>query len=287
MLMLASTLQIALLIIITLIYALFDGFNKRNVPNIFAYASVVIGAVVLVATNPQSTIVVGALLAVLVGALCYILYRTGFLGGGDLFEFVAIVLLLPMQPQPLLTFAPQFNLPFILSVFIATGIVSVWAVPAYYLLFVRNKGRVAVEKKHSVTALALILAYFLLFMIIAAFTGFRLSTLALLLVIAVPSAIVLMFQKTITRRMVSDVYPKDLEDGDIIATNMMRRSDIGFFMKKSKRFQRLVTPRLMRDLRGVKRKMPVYKNAAPLALMTFVGVLLALAFGNLLLYVIF
>lgn len=286
--MLLSTIRLGILLIVALAYALLDAFNNRNVPNLFAYATVVAGAVVLLATYNFNTIVIGALLALLIGALSYILYRTGFLGGGDVFEFVAIILILPLQPLPLLTATPQFNLPFILSVFIATGIVAVWAVPLYYLLFAKRREKgFHVQRQAALSGALLLVAYLLLFLIIDRFAGFSLMTLVLILLIAIPSAIILVFQKLITMRMVSDVYPTALEEGDIIATNLMHTKDVRFFLGKSKYFQRLVTKQLMRDLKSVKRRLPVYKNAAPLALFTFFGILIALAFGNLLLYIIF
>ncbi len=286
--MLIPTIRIGILLVITLAYALFDALNNRNVPNAFAYASVVVGIAVLLATYGTTVIAVGALIAAVVGALGYVLYRVGFLGGGDVFEFVAIILLLPLQPAPLLGALPQFNLPFILSVFISTGIVVLWAVPIYYLLFVKGREKTfRIPRRAALSAIALLAAYLLLFLAIDFAIGFNPTALALILLIAVPSALMLAFQKLITARMVADVYPSALEDGDIIATNMMQAKDLRFFAGKSKSFQRLVTPKLMKDLKGVKRRLPVYKNAVPLAFYTFIGVLIALAFGNLLLYVVF
>ncbi|MEM3638829.1 MAG: hypothetical protein QXW90_02365, partial [Candidatus Micrarchaeaceae archaeon] len=43
--MILDMVRIAILIVITLIYALFDVYNKRNVPDAFVYSGLAIGVV--------------------------------------------------------------------------------------------------------------------------------------------------------------------------------------------------------------------------------------------------
>ena len=42
----------------------------------------------------------------------------------------------------------------------------------------------------------------------------------------------------------------------------------------------------MKELKGAKEKLPVYRNAAPLALFILIGVAISLIFGNLILLMI-
>ena len=86
--------------------------------------------------------------------------------------------------------------------------------------------------------------------------------------------------------MVRNVYPSQLEDEDIIAVYVMNEKDLRYFNSLSKSFGRLTTRKLMQDLKGVRKKLPVYKNAVPLALFTLIGGVISLLFGNVLLYVI-
>ncbi len=289
--MVTTTVEIRLitLLLITLVYAIYDVFNKRNVPNWFAYIALVIGVVVLIVTNNARDIVYGGLIALLIGSLSYLLYRSGFLGGGDFFEFVTIALILPVQATPLLGGIMQFNLPFILSVFIATGYVTVWAIPLYYLVFAKKTEpkKVGVDRGSLAAGLALLIAYVVLYLIIDYYLGFNATGFFLMLIIAVPSALILAYERLINFRMVSYIYPKDLEEGDIIAINLMTKRETQVFSKRAKHFERLATEIVMKEMSHIKRKLPVYRNSAPLAAFTFVGVVISLLVGNLLLYIVF
>ena len=43
--------EIFVLVLVTLIYAMFDVFNKRNVPNIFVYATIGLGVALALVAN--------------------------------------------------------------------------------------------------------------------------------------------------------------------------------------------------------------------------------------------
>ena len=85
--------------------------------------------------------------------------------------------------------------------------------------------------------------------------------------------------------MVARVYTRQLEDGDIIAFNMMSASEKKYF-SKYRGFERLATAELIGRLRNARRKLPVYKNAAPLAVFILIGVVASLLFGNIVLFLI-
>lgn len=118
--MLSFVIRAVILLAIALVYAIYDLFNKRNVPDSFVYASAII-ALLVTFTYSIGTIGISILIATVIGSIGYVLYRAGILGAGDFFEFMAISLIFPYQPAPLIVGIGQLNIPFILSIFIATG----------------------------------------------------------------------------------------------------------------------------------------------------------------------
>lgn len=277
---------LVMLLAITVIYALFDVFNKRNVPNWFAYSSVVIGLAATVLFN-SGVLVFSLAVALFVGAAGYPVYRMGFWGAGDFFELVSVSLLLPLQQSPLLVSVGQLGLPFVLSVFIATGFSAIWAVPIYYLVFDRHeevKSRVGVRR--IALGGAMIVTYAALFLVICQVYGFSFLRLAIIAAIAIPSSVSLIFEEKITSSMMRLIPVRELEEGDMIALNMMSGKEAARLSKKYRSFGRLVTEKFIKEARGAKEKLPVYRNAAPLALFILIGAVLSLLFGNLILLMV-
>ncbi len=269
---------------VTVLYASFDLFNRRNVPNVFAYASVVLGIIVTLVY--QSGVIFESLaIALVVGIIGYAVYRMGLWGAGDYFELVAISLLLPVQPVPFLVFAAQMSLPFILSVFIATGFAALWVVPIYYLLITRKTWSRKVNPKQLSYGLLLFFLYIGLLAFVYATVGLTFGRLLLILAVAIPSSVMLVFGEEITARMVARVRANKLEEGDIIAVTMMTARERKIFATHSNQ-GRLATKKLIRELGGTHYMLPVYKNAAPLALFILMGVIISLLVGNVVLFMI-
>ena len=279
------TIRIAALLIVAVIYAAFDIFNDRNVPNVFAYAGIALGLAATL-TYGQGALVYSLLVAMAVGALGHLIYRLGMWGAGDYFELVTISLLLPIQQVPALLGPGQLGLPFILSVFVATGFISIWIVPVYYMAFVRAQvPDPKISRRKVAMGLTLIALYVAVFFVASYILGLGASGLLFPLLIAVPSAVMLILEKKITARMVRLIPTRELEEGDIIAVNMMKKSEVRYF-SKYRAFGRLATGRLVGELKKEKRPLPVYRNAVPLAAFIFLGTVVALLFGNLILFVI-
>jgi hypothetical protein len=258
------------------------------VPDVFVYSSLGV-ALVLTFAYGIGTIEISLLLALVIGALGYVLYRKGVMGAGDFFEFATISLLIPIQPTPLFSSLPQFGFPFVFSVFIATGYAAVVGMVAYYLIKARmSKDHTALklDRARVYKGLGIFIAYLLMLAVLSYITGLRLAAVFLVLVIAGASALTIVFEKAINRQMISYVYPSRLAQEDMIATNVMSKGELEYFSSKSKHFGRLVTKKLLQDLRKVRRKVPVYTSGVPLALFAFIGILVSLLIGNILLYLI-
>ncbi len=281
---LSQTVPLIALLSISVLYAAFDLFNNRNVPDIFAYASVVLGLVITVLYHADA-LTLSILIALLMAAVGYIIYRMGMWGAGDYFELVAISLILPFQPTPLFGNGIQFGFPFILSVFVAAGFAAIWIVPIYYLLVKRRRWSWKLDTKRVLYSASMFILYMILFLFTYFITGFSATRLAMILFVAIPSCVMIVFEEEITSRMVERVYPKQLEDGDIIAVNMMTDAEKKYF-SKYRGFERLATNKLIEKLRNAKKKLPVYKNAAPFAVFILIGVVISLLVGNLILFVV-
>lgn len=280
--------RIAILLVVAVAYAVFDVFNKRNVPDIFVYACLAV-ALLVTFTYDLTTIEISLLTALIIGAGGYAVYRKGLMGAGDFLEFVTISLLLPIQPAPLLSSINQFGFPFIFSVFIATGYTAVICMLAYYLIKASMNGSLKsskIERAKLYQGLGIFVAYMVLLLVLSYLTGVKYSAVLLVFVIAIASAFTIVFDRVINRQMVTYVYPSKLAPEDMIATNFMSREDLEYFSSKSRHFGRLATRKLISDIRHVKRKIPLYTSGVPLALFALIAVVTSLLFGNLLLYVI-
>ncbi len=281
-------LRLVSLVAIALVYMLFDLFNKRNIPELFAYGSVAYGLLLTVLYLNASAIAFSVVIATVVLGLGYLVYRAGYLGAGDVFEFAALSLILPFQAVPLLFNIPQFGIPFIVSVFMGGGIAALVAVPLYYIPRAKVRGmRIGKEigrkdllKALAVGAVYLVFAAFLIFEV-----GVGVAGIALLILMMLGSVSVVLFEKPITMSMVKYLNYKGIEEGDMIAINLMTRSAIDRMRAKVKGFDRLATKRLIGQLRGkrITLKIPVYKNAIPLAAPIFVGVVASILLGNVIL----
>ncbi len=279
-----ESVRVVAVLAIAFVYAALDIFNNREIPDIFAYASLAL-AVLLAFTYSGFAFDVAVTTAIAICAGGYLLYRSGVLGAGDVFLAAIITLIIPLQPAPFLGAALQPALPFILSVFVASGYASLIGVVIYYLVFVKPsplEKNFCLESRKMAMGMAIIVLYALLIVALYLLVGVTLVGTVLLLLLAVPSGILIVFERKINCRMVALVFPKSITPGDMIATNLMKKSEVNYFNKKSKAFGRLVTRRLLTDLKSERKLIPVYKNAVPLAAFIFVGLAISLAYGNLL-----
>lgn len=283
-------LRIAALLIIAIVYACYDLFNRRNIPDMMAYGSVAIGIVFTLALWDVQQILYSAIVAAIVGALSYLLYKVGQMGLGDGFEFVAISLIVPMQPAPLLSAASQLGLPFMLSVFVATGVAAIVLVPAYCIAHMRRGKRLApirgMKANTAAKASIMILAYGSLLLFVTYSFGFSIVAWAIIALIGVPSVVAIIYEEEMKAQMVRWVYPRELEVEDFVAVELMGKKDIAFFAKRYKEFGRVATKEMVGKLSSLRKKLPVYKNAIPLAFPTLIGIVAALLFGNLILLIL-
>ncbi|MGC8538539.1 MAG: hypothetical protein ACP5MK_01575 [Candidatus Micrarchaeia archaeon] len=283
----AELIRILLLVLISLIYALYDIFNKRNVPDLFVYASLAVGLLSTIAYwSYLSLYSIG--IAVVIGAIGYVFYKGGQLGAGDGFELVTISLLLPIQPTPFLVSIAQFGMPFILSVLVATGFAAIVIVPIYYLLIDgKNRRKIGKVDAKSMVKGIIILAIYLILLAMIYLVRYQISLIAIVLILAlaVSSMFMALYANEINYRMISFVYPKELERGDMIAVSIMKKSDLAYFTRAYEKFGRVADDQLIAKVKDLNRKLPVYKKAVPFAAFIFIGVVVSLLFGDIFLFI--
>jgi prepilin signal peptidase PulO-like enzyme (type II secretory pathway) len=277
--------EIGVLVFFTLIYAIFDVFNNRNVPNAFVYFTIIVGIIVALLAYRGFDLFVAFSAAAAICLLGYLLYRSGMLGAGDVLELAFISLVMPVQLQPFYNGAPQFSMPFVLSVIIAAGYTSLLFIPIYYIGIKKAVGRPSRKAKRTRTA-GIFFAVYVAFIVALKYTyGLSVVGALLILLLAAASAIVMVYEDRIYRGMVELIYPNALEEGDMIATNLMSSRDIAYFNKRAK-FGRLATKKLILDIKNIRKRIPVYRDSVPFSLFIFIGVIISLLFGNLILAVI-
>lgn len=98
----------------------------------------------------------------------------------------------------------------------------------------------------------------------------------------------MLFSIPITETMIKYVSPNEFDEGDIIAFNLMDQKSIERMRTRVKGFDRLLTNDLINEIKKkkIREKLPVYKEALPFALPILIGVLIAIALGNILFFII-
>ncbi|MGC8537529.1 MAG: prepilin peptidase [Candidatus Micrarchaeia archaeon] len=285
-------LRIASIIAIAAVYLLFDIFNRRNVPSAFVYATLIYGLMLAAAYFNLRLVLINLGIAAAVFAIGYAVYRAGQLGLGDVMEMCVISLILPFQNFPLLMSIYQYNIPFIIAVAIASGIVALVIVPIYYLPHTKHELAESIISKVSskdIFKSALIgLSYLILIGMLAFTHTISIYGVIILGIILLGSSFTILFERPITESMIRYVSVEEFEEGDIIAFNLMSNGQVEAMKSKIMNFGKLVTKKMIDEMQanGITDKLPVYKLGIPFAVPIFIAVLISLLFGNLIILVL-
>ncbi len=282
-------LRVISIIAITLIYMLFDLFNKRAIPNQIVYASVLY-ALFIALVYFDSTTIANLGIAAVVLLAGYIVYRIGQIGAADVAEFIAISLLMPLQ-EVSLGLGASVQMPFILSVLIDAGMAALVMFPLYYIPkgYRRIKDPLATVSKRDFSkavAIGLIYAFFVAFLVIE--LDIDMLRFLLLALVMISSISIVLFERLMTQAMVEYVPVARFESGDMIALNLMDASAVRSIKGKVKSFERLANDRMISEMKRkrIRTLFPVYKEGMPFAVAIFVGTVLAITLGNLLIFIL-
>ena len=283
--------RIASLVAVAAVYMLFDVFNRRNVPSLFAYATLGYGALLTLLYLNGTLILTSLAIAAIVVAVGYLIFKMGQLGAADVIELAALSLILPVQPTPIIYKIGQFGLPFLFSVLVNMGILTLIMIPIYYIPRARRMAkrplRSYIKTKELVKAIGIVSAYSV-FLIFLFYIGAGIAGIGIVLLVLVGSLLTVLFEEPVTESMVEYAGWKEMEEGDMIAFNLMEAGEISKIRERIKSFDRLVTKAMLEEMKKKKSraKVPIYRNAVPLALPIFIGVVLALLIGNMMLFIL-
>ena len=286
-------LRIASVLIIAFVYMLFDIFNRRNVPSAFAYATLGYGLLLTFLYFSIFEIAISVAIALVVLGFGYIIYKIGQIGAADIIELAALALMLPLQQIPILFGSTyQFSIPFIASVVIAAGIAALIIVPFYYLPRAKSMLKKPlssfIDRKCAFRAALIAVPYMAFILFLAAWTDIGIAGIAILFVVMVCSSVISLFERPITDSMVEFIKINKCDEGDIIAFNLMKKSEISAIRHRVKGFDRLLTRKLLAQMKAarIKETLPVYRKALPFAVPIFIGVIFSILLGNVLLAIL-
>ena len=247
----------------------FDLFNNKNVPEKFLYAFLAVAFLFNIVFFDYDVFVYAVVLAFVLFALGFAMYRLGQIGGADVFVIAALALLLPINPSYL---AVPFNYPLIFSVLIFGG-----AAFALYSIFffakILSSKKTKSKPKYIYISLFLVYGLFAYLFFNAPF--FSMAYFAIASILLLSSIIFLVYRDAIMEATMDQVFVKDLEPEDVLVPERM---DV--HMKK----MGLGNVLCQKDIDALKRSgtkhVWVYSNLPPFLPFLFIGLILALFFGN-------
>ncbi len=189
------------------------------------YAMAAIGLLLNVITLDTQFILYSVGGAAVIFAIGYFLYKTGELGGGDVWLFVALQLLLPFYPFEQIPgagllgsnafFLEQLasSLPFLASILIASSVIGMIGSSAYYAYCLRGK-----KLKPSKIGLVMSLVLLILLAFFALTYSISPSRMIIFALVLLPSLFLTMFREQVNDEVVIQNIPlTKIEDEDVLA----------------------------------------------------------------------
>ncbi len=266
---------ISLFIILT-VFAIYDIFNNREIPDHIVYISFVISFILFFISSanlPLYFVITILIIEVLIFLIGFFSYSKGKLGAGDFFELGIINLALPYFNNPIILHIYQIYIPFVLNVIFNTGYIVSIIIPFYYLV-IQN-----ISKKRK----TYILLYALIFFLFITLLYFDFYMISLILLLAFSLYLLIKYANLIKDKMVFYLMPNELEEDDMIAYNMLDNQTLELIKSKYPKFSGRANKDLLFAIKDLNIKIPVYRYGIPLAFYLLIGSLFSLLFGNLLL----
>ncbi|MCI0503103.1 hypothetical protein L0Y65_00155 [Candidatus Micrarchaeota archaeon] len=270
-LMPGEAIRILLAFLGTGVAAYYDVFNKKNIPDKFLYAFLALAFLINLVFYDEALFMFSLGIAVFLSAIGYLFYRVGQLGGADLFVLAAIMLLLPINPSYA---AMPFNLPFIFSVFIFSGVLF-----ALYVLLYFGYKVTQVESKPKWLFLLILIPYGLFAWFFINSFLFSWVFFAFITISIFASVFFMMFRDSLNQLLAEEMPVSQLEPEDVLALEIMNKDMV----------ERYKIPRLMSQgeidrLRKTKvGEVWVYTKLPPFIPFILAGMVLSMLFARSLL----
>lgn len=255
----------------TAVASYYDLYNKKNVPNNILYGFLAIAFIVNLILFQEDLFWFSIAVALFFSAIGYIFYRVGQLGGADVFVLASIMLLLPIHPSFV---GMAFNLPFIFSVIVFSGVLF-----ALYVMFYFGYKLYKVEAKANWLYLLMFIPYFLFAWVYVNSFLFSPVYFAFITILLFASIFFLMFKKPLMGVLSETLPVSQLEEEDVLALDVMNKDLVERYKLK-----RLLTKKEIERLKDTKiEEVSVYTKLPPFLPFVLIGMVLALLFGSSLL----
>ncbi len=215
--------------------------------------------------------------ALAVFAVCYLLYYTGKIGGGDVKLFVGISLLLP--------YLPGHSYPFILLVVFVSAIVAIAALSIYYVPKYFARGIDFPLNKQGIFNASLFAMFFALYFALLFQLGFvHFQLIAILIAVVIFALLFIAFEKGIRKEFfLKEIAISKFEEDEIVAWDFLsneQKEKIGKALNL--RGKRVFEKKEIEKLKRLKiAKLPVYRNLPKFAPFVFIAVLVIIALPDL------
>ena len=263
--------------------AYYDMFNKKWVPDallwVFLGASLLLNVIFFDSLIFAQALVV----AIIIAALTYSLYRMGQLGGADVLVMASISLAIPYMPQPLLAASQAIPYPFFLSVLAPTGIAFIAHMLFRFIPYIsrklsRGEVKFTVQK---VAGPALVALSLLIFWAVVSSLPVSLPASYFSIIGFLGAALVFfsVFMPEIKASMVEKIPTSRLQCEDVLAFEQMPA------LAKKLKLSPVISKGAIAALKRAKIKsVPVYTGMPFFLPYLLIGLVFALLFGDMLYY---
>jgi len=266
-----EAIRILLAFLGTSVAAYYDVFNKKNIPDQLLYAFLALAFITNLVLFDEAIFWFSIGITVFLSAIGYLFYRVGQLGGADVFVLASVMLLLPIHPSFV---GLPFNLPFIFSVFIFSGILFA----LYVLIYFGFKLTQVEAKPNLLYALVLVPYAIFAYMFVNSFL-FSPVFFAFVTISIFATVFFMMFRESLNLLLSEELPVSQLEPEDVLALEIMNKDMI----------ERYKIPRLMTQAeidRLKKTKVGdvwVYTKLPPFLPFVLAGMMLSMLFAKSLL----
>ncbi len=254
--------------------AYYDLFNNKNIPDLFLYAFLAVAFLVNIVFYDANLFWFSLAVAAFFSAISYLFYRVGQLGGADVFVLAAVMLLLPLHPSSI---GMTFNLPFIFSIIIFSGVVFA----LFVVLYFGWKLAQGTEAKPNLLFALMLLPYALFAYVYV--NSFLFSPVYFLFITVLILAVIffLMFKDSLNRLLAEEIAVEKLEPEEVLALEVMNKDLVDRY-----KIPRLLTKDAIAKLKEAKLETVwVYTKLPPFIPFILVGMVLGMLFAKSLLFI--
>jgi len=249
--------------------ATYTDLKEGLIHNYITYPLIAFGLIASFLNGILTTALLYALIVFVVG---YLLYYTGKIGGGDLKLFIGITLIMPELA----------GIPFILSVLVVSSLIALMVVGGYYSIAYLLKGFDYELNEKGIQRIGLLALFFAGYLyLLYSFSNISIYSIILLSVVLFFGLMFTALEKGIREFFFLKKIPfKEVELDDLIAFDYLPAS---IQKKLDLKGKRVLDEKEVRKIKHLKLKqVPVYRNLPKFGPFIFIGILLSLAFPEIL-----